>query len=151
MSASLPLAHMSFGKNRVVVLVEDDPAVRRMVEKHLLELGFEVHPAIDYHAAVRILEQCRPDLICLDITLPRESGFELCEWIRGPGKMPFIPILVMSERSSPEDMAHAEQVGANAYLKKPFVLPRFTKYLSTLLDGPHASRPSVRRLRRDAP
>jgi DNA-binding response OmpR family regulator len=54
----------------------------------------------------------------------------------------------MGDRSSPEDMAHAEEVGADAFLKKPFTRERLWKYVVTLLDGPHASRPSVRRLRR---
>jgi DNA-binding NarL/FixJ family response regulator len=59
-----------------------------------------------------------------------------------------VPILVMSDRASPEYMAQAEQVGANAFLKKPFSREKLIKYVTTLLDGPNASRPSVRRLRR---
>jgi DNA-binding response OmpR family regulator len=89
-----------------------------------------------------------PSLVCLDLTLPRESGFELCEYIRSDPRLRFVPILVMSERSSPEEMAHAEYVGANAFLKKPFTREKLLKYVITLLDGPNASRPSVRRLRR---
>ncbi len=86
--------------------------------------------------------------MCLDLTLPRESGFELCEYIRADGRLRFVPVLVISDRSSPEDMAHAEEVGANAFLKKPFRRDRLIKYVSVLLDGPNASRPSVRRLQR---
>jgi DNA-binding response OmpR family regulator len=89
-----------------------------------------------------------PHLVCLDLTLPRESGYELCEYMRKEPRLRLVPILVTSDRSSPEDMAHAEYVGANAFLKKPFTPEKLLKYVITLLDGPHASRPSVRRLRR---
>jgi len=117
----------------------------------LVGQDFAVITAVDYHSALRVLAASIPHLVCLDLTLPRESGFELCEYMRGQMKFQFVPILVMSDRSSPEDMAHAEEVGANAYLKRPFTRDRLLKYVSTLLDGPHASRPSVRRLRRSDP
>ena len=113
----------------------------------LEEEGFSVVTALDFHGAVKALDQCDPALILLDLTLPRESGFELCEHVRRQIKLNHVPLLVMSDRSSPMDMAHAERVGANAYLKKPFTRPRLVKYIESLLYGPHSSRPSVRRLR----
>ena len=133
---------------RTVVLVEDHPTQREAIRRCLIENRFHVEATSDYHAAVKVLETCVPDLVCLDLTLPRESGFELCEYIRSDGRLRFVPVLVISDRSSPEDMAHAEEVGANAFLKKPFRRDRLIKYVSVLLDGPHASRPSVRRLQR---
>jgi len=100
---------------------------------------------------VKYLDERVPSVVCLDLTLPRESGYDLCEYIRKQRRLQWVPILVMSERGSPEEMAHAEDVGANAYLKKPFTPERLLRYLSALLDGPQASRPSVRRLRRSDP
>jgi two-component system, OmpR family, response regulator len=133
---------------RIVLLVEDHPTQREAIRRCLVENNFHVDAIPDYHAAVKAMETLVPDLVCLDLTLPRESGFELCEHIRRDGRMKFVPILVMSDRSSPEDMANAEDVGANAFLKKPFSRDKLLKYVGVLLDGPHASRPSVRRLRR---
>jgi DNA-binding response OmpR family regulator len=134
---------------RVVLLVEDHPTQREAIRRCLVEKNFRVEAATDYHSAVKLLVTCMPDLLCLDITLPRESGLELCEYVRGDQRLKLVPILVISDRSSPEDMANAEEVGANAFLKKPFTRDRLLKYVGVLLDGPHASRPSVRRLRRD--
>jgi DNA-binding response OmpR family regulator len=139
---------MQIGIKRIVLLVEDLPPLAQTIQKYLTEDKFDVLLASDYRSAVRILETTTPNLVCLDLTLPRESGFELCEHIRDSTRLAHVPILVISERSSPEDMAHAENVGANAFLKKPFTKGQLSKYVSTLLDGPHASRPSVRRLRR---
>src|SRR5579872_4099276 len=139
---------MNFDGKRTILLVEDHPPEREAIRRILVSQDFRVVTTSDYHGAVSMLVQSIPSLVCLDLTLPRESGFELCEYIRGDGRLRFVPVLVMSERSSPEDMAHAEYVGANAFLKKPFSREKLLKYVITLLDGPHASRPSVRRLRR---
>jgi DNA-binding response OmpR family regulator len=139
---------MNFDGKRTILLVEDHPPEREAIRRMLVGQDFRVDTTSDYHGAVSILADAIPSLVCLDLTLPRESGFELCEYIRGDARLRFVPVLVMSERSSPEDMAHAEYVGANAFLKKPFSREKLLKYVITLLDGPHASRPSVRRLRR---
>jgi DNA-binding response OmpR family regulator len=139
---------MDFDGKRTVLLVEDNPPEREAIRRVLVGQEFKVDATTDYHGAVQRLAASVPSLVCLDLTLPRESGFELCEYIRSDARLRFVPILVMSERSSPEDMAHAEYVGANAFLKKPFSREKLLKYVITLLDGPHASRPSVRRLRR---
>ena len=133
---------MDFDGKRTVVLVEDNPPEREAIRRVLVGQEFRVEATTDYHGAVTMLKGLVPNLVCLDLTLPRESGFELCEYIRSDPRLRFVPILVMSERSSPEDM------GANAFLKKPFTREKLLKYVITLLDGPHASRPSVRRLRR---
>jgi DNA-binding response OmpR family regulator len=133
---------------RLALVVEDNPPERDMIAGWLRLDGFQVETAVDYRAAVAALASIRPDIICCDISLPRESGLELVEYVRGNPGMEFLPILVMSARHSPEDMAQAEHVGANAYLKKPFSRERLEKYVTALLDGPHSSRPSVRRLRR---
>jgi DNA-binding response OmpR family regulator len=132
---------------RIALLVEDLPFLRDQVRAHLAADGFEVIATSDYQGAIRALRSCTPALVCLDLTLPRESGYELCEHIRQDPRLARVPILVMSDRGSPEDMAHAEHVGANAYLKKPFTRARLTKYVSALLYNPNSSRPSVRRLR----
>ena len=135
-------------RKRTALVVEDNPPEREQVCGWLRLSGFQVEAAVDYRAAVAALSSVRPDIILCDLSLPRESGFELVEYVRKTKFIEWIPILVMTDRYSPEDMAHAEELGANAYLKKPFQRDRLDKYVTTLLDGPHSSRPSVRRLRR---
>jgi DNA-binding response OmpR family regulator len=142
---------MSLGAGRTILFVNDHPGERESIRRVLTGERFIVEHASDYHSAVKFLEGKVPRLVCLDLRLPRESGYELCEHIRSQRKFDWVPILVMSERGSPEEMAHAEQLGANAYLKKPFSNERLLKYLGALLDGPMASRPSIRRLARSEP
>lgn len=135
----------------MVLVVEDHPSERDAAVRILRSQDFRVETAADYQGAVKFMETKIPALVCLDLTLPRESGFEVCEFMQREPRLRFVPVIVMSDRASPEDMAHAEHVGANAFLKKPFTREKLIKYVVTLLDGPHASRPSVRRLRRSDP
>ncbi len=139
---------MAFDDKRTILLVEDNPPEREAIRRVLVGQEFRVDATADYHGAVTLLADRVPNLVCVDLTLPRESGLDLCEHIRQDARLRLVPVLVMSERSSPEDMANAEYAGANAFLKKPFTRERLLKYVIALLDGPHASRPSVRRLRR---
>jgi DNA-binding response OmpR family regulator len=134
---------------RVVLVVEDDPSLQHTVVEHLKVTGFDARGASNYDSAVKALQMFQPTVVCVDLGLPSESGYELCEFIRKEPKLVSVPILVMSERSYPEDMAHAEEAGANAFLKKPFTMQELSKYLGALLDRRYASRPSVRRLRVD--
>jgi two-component system OmpR family response regulator len=135
-------------QKRVALVVDDNPPERDAIGGWLRLAGFEVEAVADYRAAVTALATLRPDIILCDIALPRESGLDLVEHVRKSPPVDWVPILVMSDRHSPEDMAQAEHIGASAYLKKPFTRARLEKYVSALLDGPHSSRPSVRRLKR---
>jgi DNA-binding response OmpR family regulator len=132
---------------RVALVVEDDPSLQRAMAKELAKASFHVLTAFDFDAAVSHLGGLKLDLACIDLGLPSESGYELCEHIRNRPQLLCLPILVTSERGFPEDMAHAEEAGANAFLKKPFTMDRLLKYVAALLDDPPMSRPSVRRLR----
>src|SRR5262249_7261027 len=104
---------MTMARRARVLVVEDFPSLRDSVGRALRKAGYEPLLAADFAAAVRILELSTPDLVCLDLTLPRESGLELVDHIRGaPGALRDVPIVVMSDRSSPADMADAEDAGA---------------------------------------
>jgi twitching motility two-component system response regulator PilH len=135
------------GTRRSILVVEDDPVLQRMMARTLENEKFTVAVALDYESAVRQLALRKPSLATIDLQLPRESGFELCEYIRKQPELIYVPILVTSDHAYPEDMAHAEEAGANAFLRKPFTMKQLVKYVHAILDGPHSSRPSVRRLR----
>jgi DNA-binding response OmpR family regulator len=133
-------------QRRIALIVEDDPTLQQAVVEYLQSQRFDARAAANFDEAVKALAEVDPAVVCVDLGLPSESGYELCEHIRKQQKLVSVPILVMSERTFPEDMAHAEEAGANAFLKKPFTMQQLSKYLYALLDGAHASRPSVRRL-----
>jgi DNA-binding response OmpR family regulator len=129
------------------LVVEDEPSLQRAMVRELEKARFQVLVASSFEAAVGHLQDLKLDIACIDLGLPSESGYELCEHIRNRLNLIWLPILVTSERGFPEDMAHAEEAGANAFLKKPFTMDRLLKYVSVLLDEPPVSRPDVCRLR----
>jgi DNA-binding response OmpR family regulator len=132
--------------NRLALVVEDDPSLQAAMAGELARLGFEVRSALHYEAAVDELAGAgRPSLVCIDLALPTLSGYELCEYLRGPLGLARVPILVTSESGFPEDMACAEEAGASAFLKKPFSMREFTIYVEALLARVRPSEPGMAR------
>ena len=118
-----------------VLLVEDDPGLQRIMGKHLAQMNLRVLTASHYGAALAHLTLGTPDLACVDIGLPSESGFELCEHIRGPLGLKSLPIVVTSESDWPAAMAYAEEAGANAFLPKPFSMSELGAKIMALLGA----------------
>ena len=134
--------------HRVALVVEDDPALQGAMKRHLEAMGLRVVVSFDYRKAVSHLTALTPDVVSVDLGLPAESGYELCEYVRSQPALAGVPILVTSDRSFPDDMARAEEAGANAFLLKPFSMTQLEAAIKMLLaDAPAASRPWVRRLR----
>ncbi|MCP3103050.1 response regulator transcription factor [Myxococcus sp. K15C18031901] len=120
-----------------VLLVEDAPFFRKMLGDYLRAMGFaNVVELPNGQAALKHLATAaRPDLVCLDLTLPDISGYDLCEHIRRTAGMADVPVLVVSARDLPEDKAHAEEAGANGYLGKPFTQDEFSRRVEQLLKN----------------
>jgi DNA-binding response OmpR family regulator len=121
------------GHRKIVFLVEDHPATRRMLRLQLQAMGYDVVEASDAATALARLGNCAADVICLDLVLPESSGYELCEFIRSSPRHGKTPVLIMSDRNYPEDRAHAAEVGADAFLAKPFNGERLRHRIESLL------------------
>ena len=118
-----------------VMVVEDDPALRKLVHGYLETLGMAVVSVSDGRAALTHLKDSVPDLICLDLMLPEFSGYDVCDSIRNTPALKDVPILVMSARTLPADRAQALDLGATAYLTKPFNRAEFVKQVRALLPA----------------
>ncbi|HET7788176.1 MAG TPA: response regulator [Myxococcales bacterium] len=125
----------------LVLVVEDEPDTRKLVRKYLEKLGFDVLEAASGKAALAVLEEHLPALVCLDLMLPEISGYDVCERIRATPRLQGMPVLVISARSQPPDRALAEEVGATAYLIKPIRWNTFSETVLRLLgkDAPAGS------------
>lgn len=132
---------------RVALIVEDDPDLHQAMSAQLESMHFEVIGAFHYAAAVALLAATKPTLVCIDLELPTQSGYELCEYIRGPLALSRVPILVTSDSFFPKHMAQAEEAGANAFLRKPFSMGHLSNYIDALMSRVvHQSEPFMRRL-----
>lgn len=119
-----------------VLVVEDDPEIRKLLRKYLEKLGLEVTEAATGKAALALLEQSVPALVCLDLMLPESSGYAICEHIRKTPRLKEVPVLVISARSMPPDRALAEEMGATAYLVKPIRWASLSATVKQLLSLP---------------
>lgn len=102
-----------------VLLVEDDPAMRRWLGAVLEVIPGGVHAVGTGRAALEALEREDYALVCLDLSLPDLSGFELCQEICSRGARAAPPVIVISARNLPIDRSEAAEHGASAFLTKP--------------------------------
>jgi DNA-binding response OmpR family regulator len=107
-------------RKKLALVVEDDPAARRLIELSLIKLKLDVHTAANGETALSFLQANAVDLVCLDLMLPYRSGFEICEIIRRSPIHAKLPVIIISARTESDAKAYAEEAGANAYLVKPF-------------------------------
>jgi len=107
-----------------ILVAEDDPVTRRILEATLSRLGWDVIPAPDGDAAWRILENLEgknaPELAVLDWMMPGMTGVEICRKLRGTPGFELMYVILLTSRSEKEDIAAALAAGANDYITKPF-------------------------------
>jgi two-component system KDP operon response regulator KdpE len=100
-----------------ILVADDDPQILRALRITLGGYGYEVAVAADGATALRRSAELRPDLVLLDLGMPRYSGFEVIEGLRGWSQ---VPILVISGRTDSADKVRALDLGADDYVTKPF-------------------------------
>ncbi len=113
-----------------VLVVDDDPPLRRMLERTLSAEGFEVTVAHDGPAALLAAERTAPDVIVLDVALPAIDGLSVCRRLRGKGLA--TPILMLTARDAVPDRVAGLQAGADDYLIKPFAVQELIARLDAL-------------------
>ena len=100
-----------------ILVVDDDADLRNLIAYALRHAGYLVVEAADGPAGLTCFESERPDLVILDVNLPRLSGFEVCKKIREASE---VPVMMLTVRSSEEDLVQGLDLGADDYLTKPF-------------------------------
>jgi two-component system KDP operon response regulator KdpE len=101
-----------------ILVVDDEPAIRRLLRTSLSSQGFQVLEAADGKHALAEIERSQPDLVILDLGLPDISGLDLIRTVRAGGSA--IPILVLSSRADETGKVEALDLGADDYVTKPF-------------------------------
>ena len=130
-----PMKDNSADKRPLVMVVDDSPTVRKLVSLTLERRGYRVVCAFDGVAAIKELGSCRPDLILLDINMPRLDGYRLCKLIKKHEATQAIPVVMLSGKDGMFDKLRGRLVGCSDYITKPFEADALTlkvaKYLTT--------------------
>jgi DNA-binding response OmpR family regulator len=114
-----------------VLVVEDDPGILRTVADNLRFEQYEVVTASDGETAYVLLQREQPDLIVLDLMLPRMSGLELCRRLRTEDVQ--VPVLMLTARGEEADRVRGLDMGGDDYVTKPFSLPELMARVRALL------------------
>jgi len=100
-----------------VLIADDEPAIRKFVRANLEARGYEIISTMDGSEAIQALEKELPDLMILDIMMPKMDGFEVCRRVREWSQ---IPIIILSARGGEMDKVKCLETGADDYITKPF-------------------------------
>ena len=106
-------------RKATILVVDDEPHVVKLVKTNLESSGYKVLTADDGEMAVTMVERQVPDLVILDLMLPRMDGYTACRRIR---EFSAVPIIMLTARSAQVDLVHGFEVGADDYLTKPFAV-----------------------------
>jgi two-component system alkaline phosphatase synthesis response regulator PhoP len=127
-----------------ILVVDDDKEIVRLVKSYLEKDGMRVLTAYDGEEAMRAIRAEHPDLIVLDLMLPKHDGFEITRWLRSDKNLAAIPVLMLTARVEDSDKIQGLDLGADDYLTKPFnpaeVLARVRAILRRTTSAPAAPR-----------
>ena len=119
-----------------ILVVDDNPSILEAMDYYFRAQGYAVQLAIDGPTALRVAAAGNVDLVMLDLEMPRMSGFEVCEAIRGDPALRRLPVVVMTGRLTRQASIRAMAAGASVVLGKPFDLTNLKQTLERLLSAP---------------
>jgi DNA-binding response OmpR family regulator len=120
-------------QRRLVLVAEDDEDIRALVTCRLSRNGFEVVTARNGEEAVLLAEKRAPDLVILDVRMPRLDGFEVARCIRANPRTARVPVMLLTASIRETDIARGLEAGADDYLQKPFSPQELGTRVQTIL------------------
>lgn len=118
-----------------ILVVDDDPAIRTLIQRFLSKQNYQVESAEDGKTALAMFEQFNPDLVILDVNLPDAIGYNLCEEMQTRTK---VFVLMLTSRSDEADKVRGFSQGADDYLTKPFSLAELEVRVGAILKRQRA-------------
>ena len=103
-----------------VLVVDDDDVIRQLITVNLELEGFEVFTAVDGQDALDKVKDVQPEVITLDVMMPRLDGWEAAERLRADPETAHIKVILLSARAQEADIQRGTRIGVDAYLTKPF-------------------------------
>lgn len=116
-----------------ILIVDDEPNIVTSLEFLMRREGFEVDIAADGEQALRAVGRIVPDLVLLDIMLPRVNGFEVCEKLRADPRYSRVKIVMLTAKGRDTDVAKGMALGADLYVTKPFSTKELVAQIGQML------------------
>jgi chemosensory pili system protein ChpA (sensor histidine kinase/response regulator) len=126
----------------LVLVVDDSLTVRRVTQRLLQREGYRVALAADGLQALERLAQEAPDLVLSDIEMPRMDGFELARHLRGDPRWSGLPLVFITSRTAPKHREHAQSLGVDHYLGKPYSEDELMDLVRRYCGGPTGGDPA---------
>jgi twitching motility two-component system response regulator PilG len=127
--------HETMTKGKTILVVDDSPTVRKLIAGKLEKSGHDVICATDGVEAIERLREVVPDLVLLDITMPRMDGYQVCKMIRSNSTTQNVPVVMISGKDGFFDKVRGRMAGTTGYITKPFGPDTLMKAVETFLAG----------------
>jgi CheY-like chemotaxis protein len=121
-------------QEKTILCVDDSPTQLRVLTDVLAGRGYRVVTAIDGEDALQKVAETSPDLILLDVVLPKKNGFQICRQLKTSGQTKSIKIVLVSSKNQPSDRFWGLRQGADDYLTKPFEADALVEYVERHLS-----------------
>jgi DNA-binding response OmpR family regulator len=122
-----------------VLVVDDEPDLIHILEFGLKAAGYEVDLAADGQEGLKKARETKPDIILLDLMLPKLDGYKVCRLLKFDERYRQIPIIILSARTQEGDQMLAKEMGANRFVTKPYEFGEVLAHIETLLKAPTVS------------
>lgn len=117
-----------------VLAVDDDPVIQRLLQVNLEMEGYEVALASDGEEALDKVRSFRPDLVLLDVMMPKKDGWQVCQEIKADPEIEDTPVVFLSARAQDSDIQKGADLGVEAYVTKPFDPIDLVELVAELID-----------------
>jgi DNA-binding response OmpR family regulator len=123
---------------RKILVCDDEPSILNILDFSLTADGYRVIQANDGDEALALAIAEVPDLVILDVMMPRRNGFEVCRALKARRETADVPVMLLTARGRSEDRELGREAGADAHMTKPFSPQRLLEKVSSLLGVRHA-------------
>ena len=120
-------------KTRKILLVDDEPFILKSLSFVLTKEGFQIETARDGLEAMAMIRKNRPDVVFLDIMMPKKNGMEVCQWIREDPALQGMYVILLTAKGQEMDREKGYSIGADEYMTKPFSPSSVVKRLREIL------------------
>ena len=118
-----------------ILIVDDEPNIVISLEFLMKREGFDVSIANDGEEAVHSIRSGRPDLVLLDVMMPKKNGFEVCQEIKADPELKGVRILMLTAKGRDTEVSKGLALGADAYMTKPFSTKELVERVRSMLEN----------------